>query len=112
MLKKDLYNYRFAIPIIIVYWIIMEKLFHTVCVFKALTGIPCPACGLTHATIYLLSGRFDMAMKTNPTVILWIIVIGLFFVDRYIFHFNKKIFPKYFIVVCIITIIWYFGWGI
>ena len=63
--------------------------------------------GLTHATIYLLKGNFKMAMQANPTVFLWVIVLTLFFVDRYIHKLKIKIFPYLFIIASIITIAWY-----
>ncbi len=107
MLKKDLYNIRFAIFTLMVYGIFMQIQFHTICPFKALTGFPCPACGLTHATIYVFMGEFSKAFSANPTVLLWLITIFLFALDRYIYSLKIKIFPYFFILVGIITIVWY-----
>lgn len=107
MLKKDIYNNRFAIMLIIIYWIVMEKIFQTVCPLKAFFGIKCPACGLTHATMYLLTGNFEKAMQENSTVILWLMIFVLFFFDRYSHPLKVKVFPIFFIVVSIITIIRY-----
>lgn len=107
MIKKDLYNMRFAMIALIVYGSFMQIQFHTICPFKALTGFPCPACGLTHATIYFLKGDFREAFLANPTVLLWIITIFLFGIDRYIHSLKIKIFPNCFIFVGIITIIFY-----
>ena len=70
MLKKDLYNLRFAIIPLIIYCFIMQICFGTICPMKAFTGISCPACGLTHATIYLVTGRWQKAFESNPTVLL------------------------------------------
>jgi Protein of unknown function (DUF2752) len=36
------------------------------CPFRALTGIPCPSCGTTHAAIALLNGRVGAALAANP----------------------------------------------
>jgi hypothetical protein len=107
MLKKDLYQIRFAIILIIFYCIITQNLFNTVCPFKIITNIPCPGCGLTHATIYFFSGRFSDAFASNPTFILWLLVIFLFFIDRYIHKIKINIFPSLFIIVGLITIIRY-----
>lgn len=107
MLKKDLYNLRFAIIPLIIFCIIMQTVFKTVCLLKAFTGIDCPACGLTHATVYLVTGRFQQAIDSNPTVFLWLITIFLFCFDRYIHNLKIKVFPLFFIITGITTIIWY-----
>jgi hypothetical protein len=36
------------------------------CVFRALTGIPCPTCGTTRAATALLDGRLVEALAANP----------------------------------------------
>lgn len=108
MIKKDLYNIRFAIIPLIIYCIIMQIVFGTVCPLKAFTGISCPACGLTRATIHLVTGNFKEAMLLNPTVFLWLTIIVLFVIDRYIYKLKIKIFPHCFIIVALITIFWYF----
>jgi hypothetical protein len=40
------------------------------CSLHALTGIPCPTCGMTRATIALLHGDFAGALKWNPLLTL------------------------------------------
>ena len=45
------------------------------CVFKELTGFPCPTCGLTRGTLCLLSGQPISAWLRNPFVFS---LIGLF----------------------------------
>lgn len=106
-LKKDIYNLRIAIIPIILCVIIMQITLGTICPLKGLIGIPCPACGLTHATIYLLTGNFEKAIQANPTVFLWLTTIMLFIVDRYIHKLKIKVFPYIFIITGSITIIWY-----
>ena len=36
------------------------------CVFKAVTGLPCPSCGVTRAIIALSRGQFARALFMNP----------------------------------------------
>ena len=36
------------------------------CLFKSITGIPCPGCGGIRATQYLLKGEIVNALYTNP----------------------------------------------
>jgi hypothetical protein len=44
------------------------------CVFRAVTGIPCPTCGATRGTLALLDGQPLVALELNPLVT--IVAIG------------------------------------
>ena len=39
------------------------------CPFRAITGIPCPTCGATHAAVALLHGHVAVAMAANPLAV-------------------------------------------
>lgn len=108
MLKRDLYQIRFAIIPLIIYCMVMQIFFGTVCPLKAFTGINCPGCGLTRATFYLVTGQLQASLQSNPTCILWLTTIILFVVDRYIRPLKVKVFPILFIIVGLVTIFWYF----
>jgi len=50
------------------------------CPFLHITGIPCPGCGLTRATYFLLRGDFRDAMKFHafaPVVVIGLVVVGI-----------------------------------
>lgn len=36
------------------------------CFFKAVTGLPCPACGSTRSVLSLFNGNISEALKINP----------------------------------------------
>lgn len=38
----------------------------TVCVFKRVTGFPCPSCGTTRAVSYMFNGEIVKALFLNP----------------------------------------------
>ncbi|BEL08351.1 hypothetical protein Q0Z83_065420 [Actinoplanes sichuanensis] len=38
------------------------------CLLRTVTGIPCPACGLTTAAVALVRGRWDLALQANPLI--------------------------------------------
>ena len=40
--------------------------FHLECPFRALTGLPCATCGMTHAFVYLAHGRLLQALSSSP----------------------------------------------
>ena len=91
LLKKDLYQFRFAIIAIFLYFIFTQLLFETVCPFRILFHFPCPACGLTRASISLLCGNFIQAFQYNITVVFWWILIILFIIDRYTLALSIKL---------------------
>lgn len=39
--------------------------FHIPCLFRLITGIPCPGCGMTRAFRYIIDGKLLMAINTN-----------------------------------------------
>lgn len=49
------------------------------CLFKELTGIPCPACGTTRAVVSLLSGDMSNAFLYNPCAVLLVLLIAVQF---------------------------------
>ena len=68
------FNYKIKYLIIITF-LIMGYLFllingfpedKTLCIFKNLTGIPCPACGSTRATLLLFHGEIRKSLLLNP----------------------------------------------
>lgn len=46
------------------------------CIFRSLTGIPCPTCGTTRAAVAFLNGQMTAALAANPLAA----VAGLVFV--------------------------------
>ncbi len=47
------------------FWLALAPLVPA-CPFRAITGIPCPTCGTTHAALALLNGRLADAFAANP----------------------------------------------
>jgi hypothetical protein len=51
------------------------------CPFKALTGIPCATCGMTHAFVHLAHGELGAALAASPlgallAALAWIFVVA------------------------------------
>ena len=38
----------------------------SVCIFKEVTGLPCPSCGTTRSLLLLINGRFHESLMMNP----------------------------------------------
>ena len=49
------------------------------CVFKGLTGIPCPTCGSTRSVVYLSHGKVLSAFAMNPLTTLCLISAVVYF---------------------------------
>lgn len=72
LVKKDLYTIRWALVAILVSGGIMQAVFGSICPMRAITGLPCPGCGMTRAAISLLRGRWDLVVQYNVLVVFWI----------------------------------------
>ena len=46
-----------------------------VCLFRRITGLPCPSCGATHSLVYLSHGDFAGAWFANPLG--YVLAIGM-----------------------------------
>lgn len=66
---------------------------HTLCLFKTITGVPCPSCGSTRATLEIYKGNFYNALIINPLAFIanLLIVISIFWITKDILK-NKNTF--------------------
>ncbi len=104
-IKKDIYNYKMIIFFIILYLVFMQVIFSTLCPIQAIFHTNCPGCGLTHATIYMITGQINKAFDANYTVFLWWGIIVILFINRYIKKIRIKVLPYLVIAVAIITLL-------
>jgi len=51
-----------------------EEAFDT-CIFKRVTGLPCPSCGTIHSIVSILHGDFRKALSENPLGFAGIILV-------------------------------------
>lgn len=68
LLWKDIKNSWIALVAIAVYIILMLHFFGTPCPMVLITGIPCPACGLSRAGFCLMRLEFSRAFRFNPFI--------------------------------------------
>jgi hypothetical protein len=52
------------------------------CPFKALTGVPCPGCGMTHALVSVAKGDFHSALIYNPFSFFLVFMTALSVIPR------------------------------
>ncbi len=80
---KDIYAARWAIIIIIAYFVFLSRFVYTLCPLALLTGFPCPACGLTRAGFCLLHLDFAGAWAVHPFIFPLLLLAFLFCLNRY-----------------------------
>ena len=53
-----------------------EEAFNT-CIFKRVTGLPCPSCGTIHSVVSILHGNFRKALSENPLGFVGILLVAI-----------------------------------
>ncbi|HXY54946.1 MAG TPA: DUF2752 domain-containing protein [Nitrospirota bacterium] len=49
------------------------------CVFKGLTGVPCPTCGATRSVVHFAHGELSASLSLNPLVPLCLVIASIIF---------------------------------
>ena len=66
-IRRDLRGHWQPVLLIGIYILVMNGIFHrSVCPLLGITGLPCPACGLTRAGLLFLHGDFAGAFRMHP----------------------------------------------
>jgi hypothetical protein len=61
------------------------------CVFKGITGIPCPTCGATRAVMHLSRGDIIASLEMNPLVAIAVVSGMMYFIySALTFLFNMR----------------------
>ncbi|WP_455720031.1 DUF2752 domain-containing protein [Agathobacter sp.] len=107
VVKEDLYKLHTPLLIIVVYCVITQWIFDTVCPFSIMFGLPCPACGLTRGCLSILTGHFVNAWIYNATAYLWLPAIAWLLIMRYVCGKKKIKWEPAFITIALITIVYY-----
>jgi Protein of unknown function (DUF2752). len=86
--------------------VITSRLFGTICMFKALTGYPCPGCGMTRAWWAVLHGNFTDALYWHPLFPLVPVLIAALTVYAFVKKpLLRKIAEITLIVICVVFIV-------
>lgn len=81
---KDIKQTKWAIIVIIAYFVFGRKFIYSICPLIMLTGYPCPSCGLTRAGIRLLHFDFAGAWHMHPFIYVVAILVFCYCWNRYI----------------------------
>ena len=109
------------------YFLILQAIYNTkaglhkseigFCVFKKVTGLPCPSCGGTRAVLLLLQGKLIQSILLNPIgclILIYLLVapiwllVDFFYKKKSLEIFYKKVefvFKKKLVMLGLITLI-------
>ena len=62
----------------------------TICLFKNITGIPCPGCGMTRAFLFLGHGKIYEATMLNPSSLLAFTIIIFLWINKAVYIATGK----------------------
>ncbi|MRT91697.1 DUF2752 domain-containing protein [Ancylomarina sp. 16SWW S1-10-2] len=107
MPKQRLYQLVSLLSVLAYGWLIYNYFFLntseegiTLCWFKTISGLPCPACGSTSGIIEIFKGNFHKAFYNNPFAFssLVILIVSSFWV-AYDLILTKEGFYKFYIKI-------------
>lgn len=108
-IKLDIRNNGIGLLGVVLYFVCSLLFFKEVCPMLIVTGLPCPACGLTRAGLLLLQGDFAGAFSMHPFIYVWIAFALYFGYNRYI-RGRKMPMGMTLIVLIILAMVVYYGY--
>jgi hypothetical protein len=100
-------KYWLSIFIMVITLLTINFLLGSVCPSVIFLGIPCPACGLTRATILLINGHFRDSFLMHPLLLLIIVGIILYPLLKRTMR-NYKLFIYVYEIITITTFICFY----
>lgn len=89
-IAADVKEYGMAIAALLLYTAVVNLIFHAFCPLIIFSGIPCPGCGVSRATLCFLTGRWQQAWQLNPMVFPIVLVGAYFGWNRYLMGRKAK----------------------
>lgn len=89
LLKKDIRGHWRAAAFMLTTAVVLVKCFGAACISRLITGLPCPACGMTRAALLFLSGRFLESFRLQPFFYALTAGIIFFGINRYLLKREK-----------------------
>ena len=96
---KDIWTFRYVILVFAVYFFIGKNFLYSLCPTVAITGFPCPGCGMTRAVFSVLRGNFALAWHLHPFVYVLGGYVLVFAFRRYVMQKEVKSMVKYLMVI-------------
>lgn len=106
-LRKDLYELRYALLGIAIYYVTVHLIFGQFCPMMIVLHIPCPGCGMTRALVLVLTGHWQAAWQLQPLAYGWILLGVLFGVNRYLLDKKPKYLTAFLVILLLGTLLLY-----
>lgn len=110
LLVNDMKDIKWAIMLVIAYFVFGKYFLYSLCPMVTVTGFPCPGCGLTRAGLRLLRFDFAGAYEIHPMIYPIAVYAGVFGWNRYIRKRKTGIWMKRFLAVLLIFMILFYVW--
>lgn len=103
----DIKDFYIAIFLLIIYNIVVRRIFNAFCPQLIFTGFPCAGCGMTRAMVCIMTGQFARGLRLNPAAPLWLLFFVWFFINRYILGKRSKHTYMFVGIVAVVTLVIY-----
>lgn len=110
MVLNDIKSAKWAMGIIIAYFVFFKVVFHSMCPLVVITGFPCPGCGLTRAGLAVLSLDFARAWSIHPFIYPLMVLMILFCVNRYFMGKKKMPVLRVCLTVTLAAMVLFYVW--
>lgn len=110
LLWKDIKDAKWAIMLVIAYFVLGKYFLYSLCPMVVITGFPCPGCGLTRAGFRLLGLDFAGAFQMHPMIYPIAAYLGLFCWNRYIRKRRMGAGLKVLLILILIILILFYLW--
>ncbi len=84
-------RYFVSLVLIALYFIVSTKFFTYFCPSLIFFGLPCPACGLTRASVLFFTGHFKESFQMHPMFIFVLLLSISYVVTKYRFPHRTKL---------------------
>ena len=106
----DIKSAKWAIMLIIAYFVLFRRYIYTICPVVLMTGYPCPGCGMTRAALRLLRFDFLGAWEMHPFIYAVVILMIMFGVNRYLLNEKYNCQLKVIIIFIAFAMIVFYIW--
>lgn len=106
---EDIKKYKWFTLGFLIYYVITHMVFGAYCPQLLITGLPCPGCGMSRAMFFVITFQFTRAWNMNPIAFIWVLLIFVFVLLRYVLGKSTKHLRMALIITLILTIGIYMG---